>query len=165
MQNTSNFFFHLLPLSFYACLSIILGISLYSYVPLYFLVFLALTVFLATLWWYRIIPSLHFFVVTTFCLLGIVRIAHQIGPYQQFLFDSFNKPSTIIGLITNITTSSHPRFKRCVTLKVDTPGLAGMSLQLYTKPSLDMQVGDTVALDNITLKKPNKASYQNYLIK
>ncbi len=47
----------------------------------------------------------------------------------------------------------------------DHPVPVPLHIQIYTAPTTDLEIGDTIEIKNVTIKKPTNADFNNYLLK
>jgi hypothetical protein len=84
------------------------------------------------------------------------------------------QPCNLIAQVTALHTVDHPRFACCITLNAqelqkqgnDNWEQCNYTIQLYSKSNHDIQVGDTLGINNVLFKKPaNTTSFSDYLAK
>jgi len=105
----------------------------------------------------------YFYSLALVALFSIGAIHHSLQyiKQKQFYDRVAGKTFSIVGIVKNIRNQESRRHKQCIT--IDT--YKHKTLQIYTREQPNIQVGDTIAVNNLTCKKPIKQSFANYLIK
>ncbi len=111
---------------------------------------------------------------TVAIVVGFVRFYGQLYSFSSFDYTPFKKPTTIIAQVTNCATSPTSRLNQCFHCDIkaikDEKATRDFyatknSIMLYSKSVMDLQVGDTVELRNITLKFIENKKFATYLMK
>ncbi len=98
---------------------------------------------------------------------GWVRTTLIFERFNHFPFD--NPLTSLHGLVTAQSIATKSRMKHCLTLslvRIDNHPLSvPYTIQLYTPTQLEVQIGDTIEINNITLKKAKNSDFNKYLLK
>src|SRR3990167_3448383 len=102
------------------------------------------------------------------CLFGWIRTDMLLNYYARFPYDQTSSPCQIKGLVINSSYSPAARIKHSVSIALETINdisLPSYTVQLYTLKQPTILVGDTVCVNNITIKAIKNSDFQWYLIK
>ncbi len=117
------------------------------------------------------IPSLRKIAILALLatLCGFLRTMQINHSYESFPFTP--EPVTIYGTVLDKTKTQHVYMSQCITIGLTsiknqtTQFTTNHSIQLYTSPNNNIEVGDTIEINNLKLKKPANANFWRYLIK
>ncbi|HEV2917231.1 MAG TPA: ComEC/Rec2 family competence protein [Candidatus Babeliales bacterium] len=97
--------------------------------------------------------------------------------YQWYRFDQFHqklsKACSIVGTITAIDPVEHLRTPCRITMHINQAQMIDSDsiiyphadIYLYSKSTGDLQVSDSISLNNVYIKKPKDADFTHYLVK
>lgn len=165
-MNSNYSLFGLVPFSFYALIGLIVGILLYTQ-PFFNngCIIGGIVIFLLCVF-YKHVFNHYGLIFITFIIIGGVRSYVQAKKFHEFSFEMLTQPVSITGTISAINPTAHNRYNQCITMDIYHPVvLDSMKVHLYTKKNDGIDIGDTITIHDIYLKKPKKPSYQQYLRK
>lgn len=104
----------------------------------------------------------------TFALIGWGRISQLNNHFESFPFESIEKTADIYGTVVEKKSGHNGRMKHSLLLKtsrVNTISTREHLLQIFTIKESKVQIGDSILIKNISIKKPGHGEYQLYLKK
>lgn len=105
---------------------------------------------------------------TLMMVAGWARTNMLLNYYTQFPFQQTNSPCSLQGTILNKSYNPTSRIKHTTLVDIETINgnpIPHYIIQLYTLNHPPVTVGDTVILENISIKAPKNRDFQWYLIK
>lgn len=114
------------------------------------------------------------FLISTAFMLGCIRYYQQYHSSNLFYETYGHSSYDIIGSVLAIESTSQNNFNRCFSLHInkikkhnhnDKWNPLDKKIFVYTKSTGNLDVTDTIKLENIRFKKPNNQSFNSYLIK
>ncbi len=91
--------------------------------------------------------------------------------HNQASFPFTTKPVTIHGTVTNKTKNDQSLMKLCISFQLSSVTnqtenySTNRIIQIYTQPNDTIEIGDTLEIQNVRLKKPNNENFGRYLMK
>ncbi|HEB41764.1 MAG TPA: hypothetical protein ENI08_01960, partial [Candidatus Dependentiae bacterium] len=173
MLFSERFFFpinihQLLPATF----SLLLGIWWQSLGYSFYVPFSAWFIFVFLSFYFSSYRT-NILVITTSFIIGCASFQSQLS--QQALYHHYlNQPIDLEIVISDEQVRDHPylkysyvgTIKKIVVGNTEIPFyLSTKKITLYAHKKLDLNIADTIQIDNTTLKKPNTESMNNYFIK
>lgn len=114
-----------------------------------------------------------FFLVCAIAAVGIagLRNYQTISYYHSFPFHITQHGATMRGKLINYSYNQTSRFSHCHTIALESilsnaqTITTRYTIQLYTQKQLNAEIGDTIELEDICLKRPKDDDFYRHLMK
>lgn len=165
-----TYFYH--PLIIATC-ALITGILFFTWYNNVLILFFCLVTGVALFYYYfHTLPLSLIALIITFFIIGYGRTYFYCTAYDSFLHSIAHKRITLRGSIIDIDPIDHAYLDSCITFSINSIQdentawkTINKTMQIYTKKTNNLTVGDSVIIKKLQCTFPSKESFKFYLMK